>query len=73
MFWYPCTGSIPSAFDWSAGFFTLGLATVALVGAIRIGWLALRAHADPRCEIVPVPFHPRMVDDHEPAVKQAAA
>lgn len=77
MFWYPYTGSIPSALDWSAGFFTLGLATAALVGAIRIGWLALRAaretHAGSRCEIVSVPFDPVVIDDRQPAVKQAAA
>lgn len=70
MFWYPYTGSIPYALDWSAGLFTNGLALVALIGAIRVALLALRP-ASP--EAVSVPFDPVVVDDHAPEEKQAAA
>jgi hypothetical protein len=70
MFWYPYTGSIPYALDWSPGLFTTGLAVAALVGMARIGLLALRAR---NAEAVSVPFDPVVIDDHEPEVKQAAA
>jgi hypothetical protein len=69
MFWYPDTGSIPYALNWSAGFFTMGLAGVALVGAIRVALFALRPVAP---EAVSVPFDP-VFEDHDPEVKQAAA
>jgi hypothetical protein len=77
MFWYPYTGSIPYALDWSAGFFTTGLAVVALVGAIRVALLALQSprygSGDSRSAAVSVPFDPAVIDDHAPEVKQAAA
>ncbi|HSP98586.1 MAG TPA: hypothetical protein VL049_15300 [Candidatus Dormibacteraeota bacterium] len=76
MFWYPYTGSIPYALDWSAGPFTTGLAVAAAVGVLRVALLALRpqyGHGGPRSEAVSVPFHPVVVDDQEPEVKQAAA
>ncbi len=76
MFWYPDTGSIPYAINWSAGFFTMGLAGVALVGAIRVALFALRpvhyGHEGLRSEAVSVPFDP-VFEDHDPEVKQAAA
>jgi hypothetical protein len=70
MFWYPYTGAIVYAFDWSAGLITNGLALVALVGIIRVALFTLRS-ATP--EAVSVPFHPVLVDDRDPEVKQAAA
>jgi hypothetical protein len=70
MFWYPDTGLIPYALDWSAALFTTGLAMAALVGAIRVAFLALRAA---KLEAVSVPFDPVVIDDPEPEVKQAAA
>ena len=70
MFWYPYTGSVPYALDWSTGLFTTGLAVVALVGSIRVALLALRPVSP---EAVSVPFDPVVVDDHDPEVKQAAA
>ena len=76
MFWYPYTGSVPYALTWSASLFTTGLAVAALVGAVRVAWLALRAAPDgaggPRSETVSVPFDPAVVDD-APEVKQDAA
>ena len=69
MFWYPDTGSIPYAINWSAGFFTMGLAGVALVGAIRVALFALRPVVS---EAVSVPFDP-VFEDQDPEVKQAAA
>ena len=77
MFWYPYTGSIPYAVDWSAGLFTTGLAVVALVGAIRVALLALQSGpygvGSSRSAAVSVPFDPVVIDDHAPEVKQAAA
>jgi hypothetical protein len=77
MFWYPYTGSIPYAVDWSAGFFTTGLAVVALVGAIRVALLTLPPLRDgnegSRPAAVSVPCDPVVIDDHAPEVKQAAA
>ena len=76
MFWYPYTGSVPYALNWSAGLFTTSLAIAALVGVARVALLALRAaqdgHGDPRVEAVSVPFDPVVVDD-VPEVKQDAA
>ena len=77
MFWYPYTGSIPYALDWSTGLFTTGLAVVALVGAIRVALLALQSAqygvGGSRSAAVSVPFDPVVIDDHAPEVKQAAA
>lgn len=70
MFWYPYTGSIPYALTWSPTLFTTAFAVVALVGMIRVAFLALRAA---RVEAVSVPFAPDVSDDHEPEVKQVAA
>ena len=76
MFWYPDTGSISYALNWSAGFLTTGLAAVALIGTVRVALFALRpvqyGLEGPRSEAVSVPFDPLM-DDHGPEVKQAAA
>jgi len=75
MFWYPYTGSIPYALDWSAGLFTTGLAVAAAVGVIRVALLALRPaiFGGPRSEAVSVPFVPVVIEDHDPEVKQDAA
>ncbi len=70
MFWYPYTGSVPYALDWSTGLFTTGLAVVAALGSIRVALLALRPAS---LEAVSVPFDPVVVTDHDPEVKQAAA
>ena len=76
MFWYPYTGSVPYALNWSAGLFTTSLAIAALVGVARVALLALRSaregHGDLRFEAVSVPFDPVVVDD-VPEVKQDAA
>jgi hypothetical protein len=42
MFWYPDTGSISYALNWSAGFLTTSLAAVALIGMVRVALFALR-------------------------------
>ena len=77
MYWYPYTGSIPYALDWSTGLFTTGLAVTALVGAIRVALLALRSarYGDGASgsAAVSVPFDPVLIDDHASEVKQAAA
>jgi hypothetical protein len=76
MFWYPYTGSIPYALNWSAGLFTTSLAVAGVIGAIRLALLALRAqYADAamRPQAVTVPVGPVVIDDHEADVNQAAA
>jgi hypothetical protein len=70
MFWYPYTGSIPMALNWSAGLFTTALVIATFIGAVRVALLALRAATTP--EAVSEPFDPVVLED-EPVEKQAAA
>ena len=66
MFWYPYTATIPLSLVWPSGIASTSLSLAAVIAAVRLAALALRA-ARTRTVAVPLPSAPLEEQEVTPA------